>query len=142
MRIHRTFATHARRAASRVAPVVLAAIACTGCVERRVWIDTDPPGALVWLNDAQLGRTPVDVAITHDGTYDLRIEKEGYEPVVTGATVDGPLWDKPPFDFVCEILPIDARHHTRWRFTLRERDDSEAALHERADAMRGRMQTP
>ena len=39
-------------------------IGLTGCVERRIWIDTDPPGALVWLNDAQLGRTPVAPPIT------------------------------------------------------------------------------
>jgi hypothetical protein len=112
-----------------------------GCVERRVWIDTDPPGALVWLNDAQIGRTPVDVGITHDGTYDLRIEKEGFEPIVTGADVDGPLWDQPPFDFFAEVLPVDATHRTRWNFVLRARDESDAALAERAASFRARMQS-
>ena len=48
--------------------------ALVGCVERRVWIDSNPPGALVWLNDAQVGRTPVDVSITHHGVYDVRLE--------------------------------------------------------------------
>ena len=71
-------------------------IGLTGCVERRIWIDTDPPGALVWLNDAQLGRTPVVVSILHDGVYDLRLEKDGFEPIVTPATDDGPIWDQVP----------------------------------------------
>lgn len=111
----------------------------TGCVERRVWVDTDPPGALVWINDAQIGRSPVDVGITHDGVYDLRIEREGYEPIVTGATVDGPLWDQPPLDFFAEILPVDSRNHTHWRFVLRARDESDADLAARAERFRERL---
>jgi hypothetical protein len=132
-----------RPAPNTLLPVVCAPLLLlVGCVERRVWIDTDPPGALVWLNDAQIGRTPVDVGIVHDGTYDLRIEKAGYEPIVTGADVNGPLWDQPPFDFLAEVLPVDARNHTRWRFVLRARDESDAALTERAAAFRARMQAP
>ena len=110
-----------------------------GCVERRVSIETDPPGALVWINDVQVGRSPVGVEIVDDGVYDLRLEKEGYEPLVTPATAKGPLWDAVPFDFFAEILPIDARRETRWVFTLTPRDDSEGALMGRAEALRGRM---
>jgi hypothetical protein len=110
-----------------------------GCVERRIWIDTEPQGALVWVNDAQVGRTPVDVAITHEGTYDLRIEKEGYEPLVTPATTSGPIWDTVPLDLIVEILPINARNETRWKFTLVRRDDSENALVDRATGLRDRL---
>ncbi len=110
-----------------------------GCVERRIWIDTEPQGALVWINDAQAGRTPVDVAITHEGTYDLRIEKEGYEPLVTPATTSGPIWDTVPLDLIVEILPINARNETRWKFTLVRRDDSENALVDRATGLRDRL---
>jgi hypothetical protein len=125
------------RAAFVAAP--LAAFALGGCVERRIWIDTEPQGALVWVNDAQVGRTPVDLAITHEGTYDLRIEKEGYEPLVTPATTDGPIWDTVPLDLIVEILPINARNETRWKFTLVQRDDSENALVDRATGLRDRL---
>jgi hypothetical protein len=124
-----------------IVPVAAVVLALTGCVERRVWIDTEPPGALVWLNDTQLGRSPVDVGITHDGVYDLRIEKEGYEPLVTPATVDGPLWDQVPLDFVVEVLPINARSETHWKFTLHKRDDSEAALVGRAGELREKLRS-
>ncbi len=117
----------------------LAAFLLGGCVERRIWIDTEPQGALVWINDAQAGRTPVDVAITHEGTYDLRIEKEGYEPLVTPATTSGPIWDTVPLDLIVEILPINARNETRWKFTLVRRDDSENALVDRATGLRDRL---
>ncbi len=120
-------------------PAIAALVALSGCVERRISIDTEPPGALVWLNDAQIGRTPVDVAFTHEGTYDLRIEKEGYEPLMTPAKTTGPLWDAVPIDFVVEVLPVKARSQTRWTFTLTPRDDSEEALLSRAGALRARI---
>jgi len=122
--------------------IAACSVALGGCVERRLFIDTDPPGALVWLNDAQLGRTPVDVRIVHDGTYDLRIEKEGFEPVVTGAKVQGPLLDVVPLDLVVEVLPTDVRYETRFKLSLRPRDDSEAALLERAEGMRESLRAP
>lgn len=126
------------RFATILAPV-LAFAALSGCVERRIWIDTEPQGALVWVNDAQVGRTPVDLAITHEGTYDLRIEKEGFEPLVTPATTSGPIWDTVPLDLIVEILPINARNETRWKFTLVPRDDSENALVDRATGLRDRL---
>lgn len=110
--------------------------ALVGCVERRVWIDSNPPGALVWLNDAQVGRTPVDVSITHHGVYDVRLEKEGFEPLMTSADSDGPFWDTVPLDFFVEILPITARCESRWVFTLLPRNDSEVALVDRATTLR------
>ncbi len=116
-----------------------AAVLLGGCVERRVWIETDPPGALVWLNDTQVGRSPVDVSITHHGIYDVRIEKEGYEPLVTSADTDGPIWDTVPLDFFVEILPIDAKCDARWKFLLSPRDDSEVALVGRATDLRDRL---
>jgi hypothetical protein len=117
----------------------LALLALTGCVERRISIETDPPGAIVWVNDREAGRTPVSVSFTHEGTYDLRIEKEGYEPLVTPATTDGPIWDTVPLDFFAEILPVRARNETRWMFTLAPRDDSEEALVSRAAALRAKL---
>lgn len=110
-----------------------------GCVERRIWIESSPPGARVWLNGSELGRTPVDVSFTHEGTYDVRLELEGHEPLICGATTDGPIWDQPPLDFFAEVLPVDARNETRWIFKLSPRDDSESALVERAKVLRDRL---
>ncbi|MBI1303919.1 MAG: PEGA domain-containing protein [Phycisphaera sp.] len=117
----------------------LAVQALSGCVERRISIETDPPGALVWVNDRQAGRTPVAVSFTHEGTYDLRIEKDGYEPLVTPATTEGPIWDAVPLDFFAEILPVRARNETRWVFVLAPRNDSEEALVSRAAELRAKL---
>ncbi len=129
------------RLRARGSVVVSAAVLCAsaGCVERRVWIESTPSGALVWLNDAQVGRTPVEVAFTHHGVYDVRLEKEGFEPLLTSADTDGPLWDTPPMDLAAELMPMKAKCDVRWSFTLLLRDDSESALCKRAAALRLRM---
>jgi hypothetical protein len=127
---------------SMISAVLVVAVAMSvGCVKRRIGIETDPPGALVWLNDAQVGRTPVDVSFTHHGVYDLRIEKEGFEPLVTSADTAGPMWDEVPLDFVMELLPGDLDVSVRWKFTLVVRDDAEAALLTRAGTMRARVRS-
>ena len=62
--------------------------------------------------------------------------------MVTGAKVQGPLLDVVPLDLLVEVLPTDVRYDTRFKLTLRPRDDSEASLVERAEAMRESVRTP
>ncbi|MFB3120043.1 MAG: PEGA domain-containing protein [Stenotrophomonas maltophilia] len=40
-------------------------------------ITSEPPGALVWLNDREIGRTPVDVDFEFYGRYDVRLHLPG-----------------------------------------------------------------
>ncbi len=64
-----------------------------GCAERRIRITSDPPGAIVHVNDVEVGVTPVDVIYTWNGVYDVRLTKPGYEPIVTSARArPGALW--------------------------------------------------
>jgi hypothetical protein len=44
---------------ARSIPMLLLAVAATGCVQRRMTIRSDPPGALVYVDDYQIGTTPV-----------------------------------------------------------------------------------
>ncbi len=57
--------------------VLAAAAGLTGCVERTITVTSDPSGALVYLNDTEIGRTPVTVPFTFYGTYDVRLEHDG-----------------------------------------------------------------
>src|SRR5262249_32481453 len=54
-----------------------------GCLERRIRVITDPPGATVWLNDTEIGRSPTDTSFTFFGAYDVRVAKPGYETLNT-----------------------------------------------------------
>ncbi|MSR41148.1 MAG: PEGA domain-containing protein [Phycisphaerales bacterium] len=118
----------------------LALFACLGCVERKISFTSTPPGALVWLNEREIGRTPCETEIVFFGEFDVRIELDGYEPLVTHRDADGNAWDNPPLDFFAEIWPGKVLSEMKWQFELVKRDDSELALLDRASALRDRSE--
>jgi hypothetical protein len=101
------------------APVVLllAAVASLGCVQRTISITSDPSGALVHLNDEQVGRTPVTVPFIFYGVYDVRLEADGYEPLWTAQKAKAPWWEMPPIDLFAEAVP-NAKAQLHWHFAL------------------------
>ncbi|MCZ6835566.1 MAG: PEGA domain-containing protein [Planctomycetota bacterium] len=111
----------------------------SGCVRRTITIKSDPPGALVWLNDREVGRTPVDVEFLYYGTYDVRLVKDGYEPLMTSGKADAPLWDVVGFDLVSELLPMDLHSQIEWNYDLEPLIDDEAGLIERAKDLRSKV---
>ena len=76
-----------------------------GCVKRTLLIESDPPGALVYLNDEEVGRTPVTVPFTWYGTYDVRLEMEGYRTLHAEQELEQPWWESPGPDLFAEMLP-------------------------------------
>jgi len=122
-------------------PVVTALAAATlgGCVERTLRVTSDPPGALVWVNDREIGRTPAQVDFTYYGTYDVRLALDGYEPLHEGAEANPPLWDAPGLDFFAEAGPWNARSVVEWHFVLEPETDGRDGLVERARDLRGTL---
>lgn len=119
-----------------VAASALAAL--SGCVERTISITSDPPGALVWLNDREVGRTPVEVEFLYYGTYDVRLVRDGYEPLMTKGEAAAPWWDLPGPDLAAEVMPFALQSDITWHYELLPFDDDRAALIGRADEMRNR----
>lgn len=75
-----------------------------GCVERKLKIRTDPPGALVTINDEEVGVTPIEVSFLWYGDYEVIIRKSGYQTIKTHHRVNPPWWQWPPFDLVTETM--------------------------------------
>ncbi|MCI0499281.1 MAG: PEGA domain-containing protein [Planctomycetales bacterium] len=94
-------------------------LAASGCVERKLTIVTEPKDAVVWLNDEEIGVTPVTVAFNWYGDYNVRIEKPGYEIVNTHRLLERPVHDRFPLDFFAEVLwPGTIRDDYTWTFPL------------------------
>lgn len=129
------------RAASVSLAVALCAAACAlaGCVERRIFITSDPPGALVHVNDVEVGRTPLELDYEWDGVYDVRLTLEGYEPLLTTGRVPTTLDHVPGFDLLAEALPFTFRNHVHWRFILEPALSDDDALIERARVLRATL---
>ncbi|MEX0887034.1 MAG: PEGA domain-containing protein [Phycisphaeraceae bacterium] len=123
---------------ARVVLVGLLLLAVTGCARRTIEITSDPPGALVHLNDEQVGRTPLDVPFTFYGVYDVRLDLAGHEPIWARRRARAPWWEHPGPDLLGEALGLHARLH--WHFDLSVAvapDDVDAdALEARARALR------
>lgn len=87
------------------------------CVERKLTITTEPPGALVVLNDEEIGQSPVTVGFEWYGDYNITISKQNYITLHDHKNLPRPLNDKFPLDF------FDDAFHTRideyaWNFKL------------------------
>ena len=52
-----------------------------------VVIETDPVGTSVWVGEDLAGITPLEVTL-EAGVYDLRLDKDGYEPVTSEVTLE------------------------------------------------------
>lgn len=91
----------------------------SGCVERRLTINTVPQEAIVVLNDEEIGISPVTVSFEWYGDYDVRISKEGFETLKTHRKLKGPWYDRFPFDFFAQIVnPKRIVDSYEWTFTL------------------------
>jgi hypothetical protein len=91
----------------------------TGCVERKLMINTEPQGALVILNDEEIGISPVTVSFNWYGDYQVKISKQGYETLNTNRELKAPLHDHFPFDFFAQILwPGRIVNSYEWTFEL------------------------
>jgi len=81
-----------------------------GCVQRRMTIRSNPPGALVYVDDYQLGTTPVSHDFVYYGTRKIRLVKDGYETLTVRQPIPLPWYEIFPLDFVSEnLIPWEIR---------------------------------
>lgn len=85
----------------------IALFACllqTGCVRRRLMIRSNPPGAMVYVDNQPIGTTPCATDFTYYGTREIRLVKAGYETLTVNQPLPAPWYQIPPLDFVSENL--------------------------------------
>jgi hypothetical protein len=99
-----------------LAPLVLLVLPLLagGCVQRTLQVDSNPAGALVYLNGEEAGRTPMRKQFLWYGTYDVQLRKEGYETLSAKEKVWAPWWQWPPFDLFAEAFPLEDNHVARY----------------------------
>ncbi len=90
-----------------------------GCVRRRFTVRTNPPGAVLYVDNQEIGVTPVGTDYTYYGTREIRLEKDGYEPVVQLHTFRTPWYQYPGLDFVSEnLVPWEIRDQRELDFEM------------------------
>jgi hypothetical protein len=93
-----------------LAAAFVATLVAPGCVQRRMTIRSNPPGALVYVDDYQLGATPVSHDFVYYGTRKIRLVKDGYETLTVRQPFPIPWYQYFPLDFVTEnLIPWEIR---------------------------------
>ncbi len=92
--------------------LALALVVCVGgCVERRMTIRTDPPGALVEVDGEVIGFSPASMSFAYYAPRKIKITHNDYETLTVIQEVPPPWWDNWLTEFFTENL---------WPFTLRD----------------------
>ena len=127
--------------------LLAAALICggaSGCVRRTVTITTEPPNALVFLNDQEIGRSRVTTDFLWYGDYSVVIRHEGYRTLHDHWEIKPPWYQIMPFDFFAEVLWPGKLHdeHSR-HFVLAPMEATDTKeLVERADETRAMALDP
>ena len=101
-------------------------------------IRSNPPGALVYVDDYEIGTTPVATDFTYYGTRKIRLVKDGYETLTVMQPVRPPWYQISPLDFVSEnLVPWEVRDERAFAYQLTpQRVVPTEELRARAEQMR------
>ncbi len=87
-----------------LAVLAVTALTQTGCVSRRLMVQSNPPGAMVLLEGKEVGYTPAGIDFTYYGTRQLTLIKDGYETKTQLVPVRAPWYQWPGIDFFSDNL--------------------------------------
>ena len=116
----------------------------SGCVERTLTIRSNPPGALVTMNDQEVGRTPLSRRFIWYGYYDVQVRKEGYQTLDATTSIIAPWWQWVPFDFIAELLPLHLEDSQVISYKLKPLSSAEIdpeSIVERGEALGARLES-
>mgnify|MGYP002628004879 FL=1 len=110
----------------------------TGCVHRRVTINSNPAGALVRIDGKDIGYTPASMDYTWYGTREVQLLKDGYETQTQLIDISAPWYQRFPLDFVSDnFLGTHVRDHRRYDFQMQPKQpDVSSDVIERGRSLR------
>ena len=74
--------------------LLLTAVVQTGCVHRRVTVNSYPQGALVKVDGRDIGYTPASFDFTWYGTREVQLLMDGYETRTEHVDINAPWYQK------------------------------------------------
>jgi len=83
-------------------------------------VRSNPPGALLYVDDYEVGPTPASINFTYYGTRKIRLVKDGYETLTVMQSFPTPWYEYVPLDFVSEnVVPGKIRDQHCLDFQLK-----------------------
>ena len=82
-------------------------------------IRSDPPGAVVYVDNYEIGTTPVATNFTYYGTRQIRLVKDGFETLTVMQPIRPPWYQIIPLDFIAEnLIPSEIRDQRTLNYQL------------------------
>ena len=73
----------------------------------------------MYVDDYEIGATPVSTNFVHYGTRRIRIAKDGYETLTVEQPIPAPWYQVPPIDLFAEVfVPYTIHDHHEVSFDL------------------------
>jgi hypothetical protein len=102
-----------------IALTLVALVVGPGCVRRRLMVRSNPPGAMVYVDNQPVGSTPCATSFTYYGTREIRLVKPGYETLTVKQPIPAPWYEIPPIDFASEnLVPNEINDFRTVSYTL------------------------
>jgi len=101
-----------------LAVVCAGAFGCGG-VQRRMTIRSNPPGAQVYIDKYEIGRTPCSVGFVYYGKREFKLVKDGFETLTTAKMIFPPWYEYIGIDLISEnFSPFEIRDERTFDFQL------------------------
>ena len=115
----------------------------SGCVRRRMTIRTNPPGAMVYIDDQPIGVTPLSTNFTYYGVRSIKIFKDRFRTETKLHRFSPPWYQISPLDFVTEnFWPFEIRDERVLEFQLvPQAEVSTAELRQRGETLRANVRS-
>jgi hypothetical protein len=109
----------------RLAVLACALAAAGGCMQRRMTIVSNPPGATAYVDGVEIGKTPVSHDFLYYGTREIRLVHDGYETLTLMQPMSTPWYQIPPLDFISDNLAFgEIRDERVYRYDLQPAADT------------------
>ena len=110
----------------------------SGCVHRRVTINSNPAGALVRIDGKDVGYTPASIDYTWYGTREVQLLKDGYETQTQLINIAPPWYQRVPLDFLSDnFLGTHIRDQRRFDLQMQpKRPDVSSDVIQRGRSLR------
>ncbi len=100
-----------------------------GCVSRKLFIRSTPPGARVLLDGQVVGTTPYEAEFLSYGTRSLELELAGHSRRIEPMELERPWWQYPPFDLFTDlVIPWTIESHFSFDYALAPYQQDAATL--------------
>ncbi len=99
--------------------LLLTMLLLPGCLRRRMMLRSNPPGAMVYVDNQPIGTTPCSTGFIYYGTREIRMVKPGYETLTVDQPIPAPWYEIPPLDFVSEnMVPREIQDYRTLTYNL------------------------